>query len=322
MSLMNIKFSLLIYEDPSHESPKIRTPDITRDYQKVTVTRPASDEFYLGAGESAMLATTARTVGLDNTTELQLVRPFVNDDRIRLLWTGVGTNPAFRTKRTIGIDATTTVSVTRQAPNTVRIASVSGTAINSAAVLVGDFVKLEGSTDTFTSVWNDANQNIFWQVQSKGTGYIDILDNGAFVLEAGIVLGADFDKQLRVISAGNVKVGDTVELIGGINIGNKGKFQIINLSSDYVEFVNPFAIAETFTVNSNVSIYDRLIGIVLIRSTGEFRLLTNGQSEGVKVAMFQSEALYLSSTEAHALQAVNEGTQPITIRIQHASVIG
>lgn len=322
MSLMNLNFGLLIFEDASHTSPKIRTPDITREYQNVTVYRSKSDEYDLQPGETATIATTTRAVAVDNTTQFSLSRPESSGDIMRLTWTGTGTNPVFRTKRTIATDATTTVSVTRIAPNTVRISSTAGTAINTAAVQVGDFVKMGRTTDAFASVWNLSNQNIFWQVQAKGVGTIDILDNGSFVLEAGIVLGAGFDEQLRVLSQGPVRQGDIVELSGGINAGNLGKHQVIYLSSDYIEFVNPFGVAETFTNSNNVVVYDRLIGIVLIRGTGAFRLLIDGQTEGAKVAMFQTEALYLGSIEAHQLQAINEGTQPITLKLQHASVIG
>lgn len=322
MSLMNLTFGLLIYEDPSHTAPLVRTPDITREYQGVTVYRPRSDEYDLNPGETATIAATERALGIDNTTQFSLSRPDASSDVVRLTWTGVGSNPLFRTKRNLSTDATTTVSINRVAPNSVRISTSSGTPFSTGAVLVGDFVQLPRTTDTFTSAFAQGNQDVLWQVQAKTASTIDILDNGAFIEENNVTLGSDFAMQFRVLSQAPTRIGDTLELGSGVNAGNIGKFQIINLSSDYVEFVNPLAVDETFTVNANISVYDRLIGFVMIRATGPFKLLVDGQASGAKVGMLQSEALYLGSIEAHQLQAVNEGTQPITIKLQYASVIG
>lgn len=320
MALMNLNIGLLIYEDPQTTAPKIRTPDITREYQQVSVNRPKSDEHFLAPGESAVIAATSRATAIDNTTELEISRPKAAEDVIRLAWTGVGTAPAFRTKRALGIDATTVITMTRIAPNTVRLASTSGTPLNSAAVVVGDILKMERTTDDFTSAFNQVNTGMYWQVQAKGTGYVDFLDNGAAALDAGVTLGADFDLQLRVMSPGPVRVGDTVEL-SGLNLGNVNKYTISDYSSDYVEYVNPFAVAETFTVNGNVAVYDRLIGFLFVRSSGAFKLKINGQTDGTKYGLLQGEALFVGSVEAHTVEAANEGSDTIRVTLQHASLM-
>lgn len=317
---MNLNIGLLIYEDPQTTSPKVRTPDITREYQGVSVNRPKSDEHYLASGETATIAATSRSTSIDNTTQFAISRPKSVEDIIRLTWTGSGSAPIFRTKRALGIDATTVVAITRIAPNTARIASTAGTPINTAAVVVGDILKLERSTDSFTSVFNSANVGYYWQVQAKGSGYIDVLDNGAMALESGLTLGADFDKQLRVLSPGSVRIGDTVEFSGSINTGNKGKYTISDLSSDYIEFVNPYAVDETFTVSGNVAVYDRLIGFLFIRGSGAFTLKINGDTDGVKYSPMQGEAMFLGSVEAHTVEASNEGADTIRLTLQHASL--
>lgn len=320
MSLMNLKINLLIYEDPQTTSPKIRTPDLEREYMQVAVNRPKSDEHYLAPGESAIIAATSRALTMDNTTQFAIERPRTAEDIIRLRWTGTGVAPGFRLKRNIGIDATTEVSMTRVAPNTVRLASTAGTAINTAAVVVGDILKMERSTDAFASVFNQVNTGVYWQVQAKGSGYIDFLDNGAAALDSALVLGASFDQQLRVLSPGPVRLGDTVEL-SGLNLGNVNKYTISDYSSDYIEYVNPFAVAETFTVSNNVAVYDRLIGFLFVRSTGAFKLKMNSQSEGTKYGLLQGEALFMGSVEAHTIEATNDGSDTIRVTLQHASLL-
>lgn len=320
MGFMNLGINLLIYEDQQSKDPKVRTPDITRDYQGIGVSRPKSEEHYLAPGEMTTIAATLRPITLDNTTEFALSRPRASEDVIRLSVTG-GQPAGFRTRRALGVDATTEITMTRVAPNTVRVASTAGTALNTAAVQVGDILKFERTTDAFTSLFSPVNTGMYWLVQAKGPTHIDFLDNGAAALDAGVVLGADFAMQLRVMSPGAVRRGDTVELSGGLNLGNKGKWAISDLADDYVEFVNPFAVDETFTNTNNVAVYDRLIGFLFVRATGPFTLRINGDADGVKYRPICGEALFLGSVEAHTVEASNEGAETIRVTLQQASLM-
>lgn len=317
MPLMNLSVELLIFEDQRPTSPLVRTPDITREYQKVSVHSPRSEEIVLQPGETRTIAATARALTADGTTELQVLRPRASEDVIRLLYTGTGTAAGFRTKRNLTTNAATSVSITRIAPNTVRVTGAAP--FSTAAVSVGDFLKFERTTDAFTSLFSIANQGQYFKVQSKGSNYIDILDNGSASLDTAIVLGADFDQQLRVFSPGPVRVGDTVQLSGAINIGNVGKWTVSDLSSDYVEFVNPYAVAETFVNTSNLVIYDRLIGMLFVRGSAGLTLRLNGGGD-IKLGTVNGEALFLGSVEAHTVEAVNDGACAIVIPLVQASV--
>jgi hypothetical protein len=318
MSLMNLQVGILIYEDPT-SNPKIRTPDITREYQGVPVVNPKSDSATLEPGESKVIATTLRSLATDNTTQFTLSRPFSFLDVMRLTWTGTGTNPVFRTKRNLGTDATSQVTMTRVAPNTVRMTGTGGTLLSSAAVVVGDTLKMEPTNDTFTSVFGVPNQGVYYPVQAKGTNYIDFLDNGGASLDA-VILGASFDLQLRVFSAGTVKIGDTVQFEGTLNAGNLGSFQVVNLSSDYLEFVNIYGVAETFTNTNTVSVFDRLIGLALIRGNGPFGLQSNVQATPSIYNTMQGESLHLGTIQAHTLTASNPGTVTLSLSFQLCSL--
>lgn len=325
MSYLNLGIKVLIAEDQSHTNPNIRTPDITLDIQKVPVSRPKTDEIVLQPGDSEMIATTVRSIAADNTTEFEISRPWSNADIIRLTWTGVGTAPGFRTKRALGVDATTQITFTRVAPNTVRIAASAGTAINSAAVLVGDTFKLEQSTESLTSPFSPTNTNLYLKVQSKGTGYIDVLDNGSLILDTDILLGADFDQLMSVFSPGSVRIGDTVQISGpSVNVGNAGKFTVLNLSHDYIEFLNPLAVAETFQNSSSVVVFDRLIGFLMVRSRNcpeGFSIRIDGGS-AFKLTPIAGEAVFVGSIVAHTIEAVNDGSQTVVIPLAHATVMG
>lgn len=322
MGLMNLNLGLLLYEDPQTAAPKIRTPDIERCYQNVSVSNPKSEEVTLYPGEMTTVAATSRALGIDATTEFLLTRPRANEDIIRLIHTGTGSAPNFRVKRNLAVDATTEVSFSRISPNTARLSHSSGTALDTSAVQVGDYLKFERSTSTFTSVFSDINVGHFFRVQAKGAGYIDFLDNGAADLQTGVVLGTDFDMQVRVLSPGPTRVGDTMEMTGsGVNIGNLGRFTISDLSSDYIEFINPFAVTQTFTNSSNVVVYDHLMGFLMVRCPGgTFKLKVNGQSE-FNVGMIAGEGLFMGSVEAHTVEALNESADPIKVYILRTSIL-
>ena len=319
MSFLNLEYHSIIFEDASVTQPKLRSGgDIERAQSGISISRPKVDSADLEPGDSATLISTTRALAQDGTTQYSLGRPLALLDTIRLSWTGTGTNPVFRTKRALGIDATTAVTMTRIAPGTVRITATAGTPINTAGVQVGDFLKFERDTDIFTSVFSATNKGTTWKIQSVATGVIDFLDNGSAALDSALVLGATFDMQMRVFSVGPVKIGDTVALGAALNTGNQGAFKIMDVSPDYLEFVNPFAVAQTFLQNSNVVVYDRLIGFLLMRAPCQFAVAINGGAPVTCLAL-GGEAIHLSTASAYRVDVSNPGTTPVTVTVQYAS---
>lgn len=334
MSYLNLQYGLISYKDQqSYNNPKIRLGgDISKSFQQVTTANANTKEHCLAPGETREIVTTLRSTGLSATSELQFLRAFDDRDPIRLKWTGVGSNPLFRTKRAISVDATTEITTTRVAPNTVRLQSTAGTAMVTTNIQIGDIFKLEKTTDVFTNPFNSVNTGIMFTVQSKGSNYIDIIDNQLFTLEQSpIVLGIDFDFAFRVFSPGSVKIGDSINIDGStINPSNKGVFVVTDLSSDYLEFTNSYGVEETITNTDNlIKIYDYLIGFVhIIGRGGSYKLKINDQQAfevdtlGIDSAMGAGlESLFLGSVKAYKIEAINEGSSQIDIDVQIAAVV-
>ena len=324
MPFLNLNLQLLMYEDAdNNRNPLIRMPDITKSVQGVPVNNDRSDRITLYANDVKDLATTSRTLFWDATTELSFSLPISTESKMRIQWTGTGTNPLFRTKRAIGGSATTTVSITELTPYVKRVTNISGTAWNTASVQVNDLIRFERNTDSFASPFISGNAGVTYLVQSKGANYIDFIDNGQAIVEGSVVLGADFDLALRVMSPGPVKLADIVTITStAIHPSNNGKFEIIDISSDYIEVVNPLAVTETQTLGSNIpTIYEYLIGFVLLRASGPFKIKFDSQSEWAKVDRVGPEALFMASMSAHSIQASNDGPDPITVSIQYARVL-
>lgn len=325
MPFLNLDYGLMIFEDQTDRNPQVKLPDIRKSVQGVQVNHDKSERLTLAPGETKDIVVTSRAVAWDSTTQLQTDRYISTADNVRLKWTGTGTAPSFRTNRNMGGDATTVVDMTRVSPYVVRITQSSGTAWTLGSVAIGDTIKFEKTTGAFTSPFNASNQGKAYAVQAKGANYIDFVDNGTAALDTAITMGADFAFALRVFSPGPVKIGDTLTVSGsGINPSNQGKFEIVDLSSDYVEIVNPFSEPETFLIGSNaLTIYDYLIGLLHLRASGPVRVKYDNQVEWMLLDRLGAEVLLLASTCAYRIQANNnDPSQEIEISVQHARVIG
>ncbi|MEM4379098.1 MAG: hypothetical protein QXL01_00225 [Thermoplasmatales archaeon] len=322
MSFLNLNYGLIIFEDASDRNPNIKLTDISKTIVNACVDNEESEKFHLNANETVDIVTTLRSLSWSPATELKFQRYIANEDPIRLVHTGVGPAPAFRTNRAIGGSATTAVTITRSSPYVARITQTAGTAWTLGSVQVGDIIKFEKSTDTFTSPLSEVNRGKSYVVQAKGANYIEYLDNGESSLDSGIVLGSDYEFAVRVFSPGPVKVGDTIDLSGsGLNPSNRGQFTITDLSYDYVEFTNPFSIAETILYSTNViNIYDYLIGFIHLRASGQIKIRFGDQSEWMTIDRLQTEALFMGSVETYRVQAFNDGQDAVSISVQHARV--
>lgn len=323
MAFCNLNYQLLIYKDiPSNGKPSFRIPDITDTMNQVAMNNVKFDDPTLAPGETRTIAVTTRTIPIDNTTEFSLVRIISTQDIVRLVWTGTGTNPAFRAKRNLATDATTQISTARQGPNIIRFLSTGGTPLDSTAVQVGDILQLGKPTDTFQSPFGAQNWGAEYQIQAKGTNYVDVIDNGNAGLDLGIVLGADFDQAFRIISQGPILKGDKVHIDGSnINANNIKDFEITGISSDYVEFLNPFESDQTFVNTSNlIKLYDYLVEFVYVQATGPVTLLLNQVNQEDLVPLGNGKCLKMGTTKAWQIQAVNKNDYPIEVTIVSAGL--
>lgn len=319
MSFMNFNFGLIAFEDQNITNPTVRSVDITRSMTGIPITAERTDRVdQLRTGESKVIASTLRSTLQDNTTGYDIVHPLVADvSTVRLQWNGIGTNPNFALKRSIGTSAVSSVAISRLNPATARVTSVG---MSTVSVQVGDILKFEKSTDTFTSVFSVINQNAF-KVVSTGSNYIDVMDNGAMSVET-FILGAQFDKQMRCFSVGPVQVGDTIEIMGtGQNIGNMGKYEVREISYDYVQIINPYAVDLSFVNTNNVQIYDRLIGFICIRANSTLSVSINDAVPFKIQRVGANEALFIGSLSAFKIELSNEEQSEVSATVHYSSYV-
>lgn len=322
MAFLNINYQMLIAEDISSKNPSIRMPDITNHIDHIPVSQDKSDRITLYPSETKTISTTSRPLAWDNTTELSFVRPFADQDIFRLVWTSTGTNPVFRTNRSIVGDATTTVSVTILTPYVKRIQVTAGTAWSTTTVQPGDYIKFEKTSQSFTSPFSETNQGQTFLVQAKGTDYIDFVDNSQASIETSVILGTDSDFAVRVFTSGPVRIGDTLSVSSSANLSNQGKFQITNVSPDYVEFVAPLGVEETLNYDSlSFVIYDYLIGFLHLRASDSVQLRFGSQTEWLNLSKLKNiQALFFGSVNSYLIEAKNDGNVPIEISVQTAKL--
>ena len=326
MPLLNLNYGFLIYEDQTNtRNPDIRTPDITRQIEGVCVDFDKSERKVIYPNETKDIAVTSRTLGWSSASTLEFVRPLSTSDNMRLFYTGAaGTAPSFVTNRNIGGSATTTVTITRVTNYVARISVVSGTSWSLGSVVVNDFLRFEKTTDAMTSLFDSVNQGRNFLVQAKGANYIDFVDNGEIIEDANITLGADFASMLKVISQDGVKVGDTIEISGStVNPSNYGRYEVISVSDDYVEFVSPLGVEEAFTLSTNsIVIYEFLIGFMHIRASAPLKIKFGVQTEWTTLGRLGPECIFIGSISTHRIQAFNDSPGPVTISVQTSVVLG
>jgi hypothetical protein len=265
--------------------------------------------------------------GSIDTSQFSFLRPVATDGIVRVLWTGTGGSPGFRTARALGVDATTVLSQTRTGPKTIRLQSTSGTPLNSAAVVSGDKIFFERTTDAFTSPFSSYNSGKTYTVQSKGSGYIDYIDEGTVIEEPSVTLGSGFAQALKVFApeGAGLRIGDSIVLTSSnFNTANQGTFTVTQHTDTYVEFLNPYAAIETVTNSTNgVFAYDELIGFVYLVSSGNVVLFLDDQTIGSPVVRLDNNVgFFMGSISASKIIIKNETSEKVSIRCQLAALLG
>jgi hypothetical protein len=321
MPFLNLNYGLVIFEDKNaSKNPNIKLPDMSIQYEDLSANNDKSDRGSVSPGQIKEISTSARSLLANSTTEIEIVRHLESQgsNLVRLYWTGVGTAPVFRTNRNIGGSATTEVEFTRINDYVARVKNISGGAWSLADVQVGDYLKTDTTNDIVSSTLPEANQGKEFYITSKGVDFIDFVDNGA-ISEAVCVLGADFAGSLKVLSQGPVFKADILKLEGGnFNPSNYGKFEVLDVSDDYIEFANPAGVEETvlFTAGSMV-VYEYLIGFVHIRATGPFKIKFDDQSVWTNIGLIgYDNAMFLGSVSTYKIQIKNDNAKTITYSIQ------
>lgn len=314
MSYLNFHYGLLSAEDMT-SSPQVRNIDISQSFQGLRSDNENTKKVTLAPGESQTVAVTLRALAADTTTEFALERPISTDGTMRFGWTGVGTNPNFRTARALNLISSTQVSIIRIGPNAARLTMVG---INASAVQAGDILKFYRDTDTLVSPFSSPNVGLSFVIQAVGSNYVDYIDNGS----AGLDIVTNADDAFVIMSPGPVKVGDTVLLNGTFNGANFGEFVITDVAPGFIEFINSYGVEETFVNTSaqKVRIYNYLITFVHITASSALGVSFDGGSAMKVTSLGSGPVVFIGTVHTYQIDVTNTGPDPLTLTLRHMSV--
>jgi hypothetical protein len=313
MGTLNFQYSLLGFEDLGKSNPQIRNMDISQTFQDVATGHENTVKIVLAPGQKEVVAATARQISSDSSTKMSITRPVSTASTMRLSYAGVGSAPNFRVRRNLGTTSATKVSIQRVGPASARLILPG---CGTASVETGDILSFSATTDSFSSPFSAPNAGQKFIVQGVGPDYVDFVDNGAAALDFEIQNAAD---AFEIISSGPVRRGDTLLLAGQLNGSNAGEFQITDVGSSYVEYINPFGVEEDFyKANNTVCVYDHAITFVHISSPVPVKIsfdnLPSFQLGGIGT---QGPALFVGSVRTWQIEAQNDGTQDAAVTIRH-----
>lgn len=328
MPFLNLETGVLLYADTNVENPKIRLADITDMFQQVTISNVKSMETIVEPGESEVVISTQRTLGAGiGTSEFTVSRPIDTEDIARLTYTGTGGAPGFRTLRSVGVDSTTHMAMTRVGPRSMKLMGLSGTAFNTTSILPGDQLWIERNSDAFTNPFSSFNCDKLLTVQSKGTGYVVVNDEGFLGEETDITLGTAYASAFKVFAQPSVsspKIGDYVQIVSGnFNFYNRGIFKLLRITDAYLEFSNPYAVDETVTnTASGLVIFDYLIRFAHMVSNGELQIAFDGNAEGLQMSpLGVDQAQFTATFKATQVSVTNNTMNSVVLRCQFAGTV-
>lgn len=267
MSKLNFLVYLNVYSDSSaSNAPSLSNLKWAREITGIPAQNPKDEAFSLAPGESKTVFNGTRTLLADGTTEYDIALKPLSTSNYRITWAS-GTAPAFRTLRANGADATTQITAVVNGP-IVTFSSTGGTALNMAAVQVGDAVRI--GTD-----FNILNQGEFKIIAKTATSFT--VENFTGVNEGPITLGADFADQIRIYSAAGVQRGDTIVLASGFSPASFGSYKVTDVSDNYVEFYTTEVLPiESGIVSTDLAIYSSAKALIYVETNEKVQATVNG----------------------------------------------
>jgi hypothetical protein len=216
------------------------------------------------------------------------------------------------------------MAMTRVGPRSMKLMSISGTDFDTTSIVTGDHLWIERNSDVFTNPFSAYNTDKLLTIQSKGTYYIVVNDEGLLGEESDIELGSDYTDAFKVFvkpAANAAKPGDFVTIsASGFNFYNRGTFQLARITNDYIEFSNPYSVDE-FGASGGLIIFDYMIRFAHIISSGEITITFDGNSDGVILDKLGDFAQFTSTLKTTQITVTNNSLSAVSLRCQIAGAI-
>lgn len=266
MSKLNFLVYLNTYSDASaSNNPSLSNFKWAREITGIPASNPISEAFSLAPGETKTIFSGTRTLMEDGTTAYGIALKPLSSNTYRITNTA-GTAPQFRVLRTNGADATTQITAVVNGP-IVTFSSTGGTALNLAAVQIGDSVRIG-------SLFNILNQGEYKIIAKTTTSFT--VENFTAVNEGPITLGSGFASQIRIYSAVGVQISDTLVIANGFSSASFGSYKITDVTDNYVEFYSTDVLPTESTILADLAIYSSAKNLVYLEADQKAQVTING----------------------------------------------
>ena len=310
MGKFNIFVHLNAYKDsaPSN-NPALNNFKWSREITGIEANKAQSIEISLAPNESRVLFDSERALANDLTTEFSLSLKSGTTNTYVLKFED-GTFPSFKTSRAIGTDATTEVTISNSNGYTT-IQSTGGTLFDLSSVVVGDEISLG-------SIFNASNQGRF-KILSKTTDAV-IVENTSSVNEGPVVLGVNFEEELRTYSSAGVQIEDKVRLSTGFSTLVQDTYEITGVQDNLIEFYSSKNLPpEASITGPALDIYASAKKLVYLETDKKISLEVNGVLESNLEPFIDGNAstpgVFLKRSTMWSLVITNTSTDMATLYI-------
>lgn len=324
MATLRYSSNVLAYDDTQITSdPSKVYVDWSRSIT-VDVQNPQQVNYTVAPLSSLTVFDGTRSTSISGSTQFNLAISTLSSDRYRFTWSGIGTNPAFRTNRNLTpVGHTITWGV-----NVNQTASLTSSAVGEfTAVVVGDVLFVPGvTTGDIASPFSVLNEG-FWSVIAK--------DGASTVLQLARPSGTDFsafgqavvstaNTNLIAYSSAGVQVGDSVSISVGFSAPVLKTFIVDVVTPTWFEVVSTAAlpVAETAVPTATGMIFytngKRFIKIEadqksVVRTNGDSTDNTQLEPWYVGDATFVAE--YVKTGPTWSLVVVNKSTNEMSLLV-------
>jgi len=279
MSTLNISRRILAFEDAvANNNPMRRSVDWSRSVLGVPVEKPSSVTLFVDPLTEVSIFDGARVLTTDNLSEFALSLSLLATDRYRLAWTGTGAAPGFRTDRGLTLSGGD-LTITLQANQTAVVTHTGGAVFG--AVVAGDVLFIPGVTTGDTALFDSMNEG-FWTVLAANASQLTVARTSGTVFE-GLTetVTVASDDQVQAFSSAGVQVGDTLELSAGFVSTTRRTYQVVEVTSGWVEFYSslPLAAETAVPTIAGLGVYTDAKRYFFLETDQEVAVKLNGETD-------------------------------------------
>ena len=297
-AILSVVSKAVAYSDTSSSNnPRLRHFDWTRTYEGLQTANPRTEPIQIEPGGEVTIFNGMRTIAIDNTTTLSVLRNTLDSTLYRFEYSG-GTPPDFRTERVeIGSYGATLVVDGEFLTFTLDGIDPENPPIEPplSGVVAGDCVYIPHTSLGYpvSSPFNALNAG-FWVVYGVDPNGIMTLRRPTGVDFSGVgevipTIGLD---KVKIFGTAGVQVGDSLDVTGGFAVSTRKTYEIVGVGSDWVEVTSaqPLLLENSVRVGTgSLSFYTSAKRFLRIETDQECLLRLNGDS-GSSVRLSPVEA--------------------------------